>query len=111
MPRCCTSGVYSLSCVQKYCKSFIYIETARHERICHPWHPLCIDSEFSVVEEIHCDTMKNKRIDKLPLFEKVLAAGCFAILGDSLATESVFAMTILSITALAVVSVIQEVWW
>jgi len=55
--------------------------------------------------------MKNKRIDKLPLFEKVLAAGCFAILGDSLATESVFAMTILSITALAVVSVIQEVWW
>lgn len=64
---------------------------------------------FSVVEEIHRDTMQNKKIAKLPLFKKVLAAGGLAVLGASLASESVFTMTILSVTVLAVVSVFLEV--
>ena len=55
-------------------------------------------------------TMQNKKPENLPLFEKVLAGSCVAALGTSLASESVFTMTILSVTVLAIVSVLFEVW-
>ncbi len=54
--------------------------------------------------------MPKKKPEHLPLFEKVLAGGCLAALGASMASESVFTMTILSVTVLAIVSVLLEVW-
>lgn len=54
--------------------------------------------------------MQNKKPEKLPLFEKVLAGGCLAALGTSMASESVFTMTILSFTVLAIVSLLLELW-
>ena len=54
--------------------------------------------------------MQNKKPENLPLFEKVLAGGCVAALGASLASESVFTMTILSVTGLAIVSLLFEAW-
>lgn len=54
--------------------------------------------------------MKQQDPDKLPLFEKMLAGACLAALGTSLASESVFMMTIFSVTVLAVVSLMMETW-
>jgi hypothetical protein len=56
------------------------------------------------------DGMKQQDPDKLPLFEKMLAGACLAALGTSLASESVFMMTIFSVTVLAVVSLMMETW-
>ena len=67
------------------------------------------DEGFSVVEEIQQDTMQNKKIDKLPLFEKVLGGACIAAFGAFMVSESVFTMSILSVTVLAIVALFQEV--
>lgn len=55
-------------------------------------------------------TMQNKQPDKLPLFEKILAGSCVAALGSSMASESIFTMSILAVTGLALVSLFIEVW-
>jgi hypothetical protein len=53
--------------------------------------------------------MQNKKIDKLPLFKKVLAGGCMAAFGAYMISESVFTMSILSVTVLLIVALFQEV--
>lgn len=68
------------------------------------------DREVSVAEETREDTVQNKKPDKLPLFEKVLAGSCLTALGTSMASESVFAITILSVTVLMIASLFLEVW-
>ena len=50
------------------------------------------------------DTMPKNEPKKLPLLEKIFAGGCLAALGTSMASESAFTMTILSVTVLAIVS-------
>jgi hypothetical protein len=55
-------------------------------------------------------TMQNKQPDKLPLFEKILAGSCVAALGSSMASESIFTMSILAVTGLGIVSLFLEVW-
>ncbi|MCP9473380.1 MAG: hypothetical protein NNA30_11660 [Nitrospira sp.] len=54
--------------------------------------------------------MHKKDPEKLPLFEKLLAGSCLLALGTSVASESVFTMTIFSVTLLAVVSLLMEAW-
>jgi hypothetical protein len=54
--------------------------------------------------------MEHKNPGKLPLFEKILAGGCVAALGTSMASESVFTMSIFSVTVLAVVLLFLDVW-
>jgi len=54
------------------------------------------------------DTMPNKEPEKLSLFGKILAGGCVAALGASLASESVFTMSIVSVTLLAIVALFHE---
>jgi hypothetical protein len=56
------------------------------------------------------DPMHKKDPEKLPLFEKLLAGSCLLALGTSVASESVFTMTIFSVTLLAVVSLLMEAW-
>lgn len=53
--------------------------------------------------------MENKKPETLPVFGKLLAGGCLAALGTSMASESIFAMTILSVTVLAIVSFLLKV--
>lgn len=52
-------------------------------------------------------TRHNWEPAKLPFFGTVLAGSCIAALGASLASESVFAMSILSVTVLAIVALFQ----
>ncbi|MBI3356812.1 MAG: hypothetical protein HY038_08595 [Nitrospirae bacterium] len=54
--------------------------------------------------------MQNKKSDKRSLFAKVLAGSCVAALGTTMASESVFPMTIFSVTVLAIVSIFLQVW-
>lgn len=44
---------------------------------------------------------------KVPLLGTVLVGSCIAALGASLATDSVFGMSILSVTVLAIVALVQ----
>jgi hypothetical protein len=56
------------------------------------------------------EMMQNKKSDKRSLFAKVLAGSCVAALGTTMASESVFPMTIFSVTVLAIVSIFLQVW-
>lgn len=68
-------------------------------------------NEFGLPEQMTQEGgMEHRDPDKLPLFEKMLAAACVAALGTSLASETVFTMTIFSVTVLAIVSLLMEVW-
>jgi hypothetical protein len=65
------------------------------------------DEMQSLVEDKEGTTQKKP--EKLPVFEKVFAGSCVAALGASLASESAFTMTILSVTVLAIISLFVDV--
>jgi len=54
--------------------------------------------------------MRSNKGDNMPLVGKVLMASCLVALGTSMASESTFTMTILSVTVLTVISVFLEEW-
>lgn len=54
--------------------------------------------------------MSNKHSGKLPLCEKILAAGYIAAMATYMVSESIFTMSILSVTLLALVSLFLEAW-
>lgn len=54
--------------------------------------------------------MQNKKSDTLPLFEKVLAGGYIAALATYVVSESVFTMSVLSVTLLVLVLLFLEAW-
>lgn len=76
-----------------------------------PANSQCTVKGVSVSEDDKEDTMQSQKPDKMPRFKKVLAGGCVAALGTSLASESVFTMSILAVTLLAILTLFQEVLW
>lgn len=53
--------------------------------------------------------MGDKKPDQVPVFAKVLAAGCLGVLGTLTALESDFTMSIFSVIVLAIVSLFLEI--
>jgi hypothetical protein len=54
--------------------------------------------------------MQINRSHKLPLLEKVLAGGYIVAMATYMVSESVFTMSILSVTLLVLVLLILEAW-
>ena len=53
-------------------------------------------------------TIQSKKIEKMLVFKKPFAGGCLAAFGAYLVSESVFTMSILSVTVLLIVALFQE---
>jgi hypothetical protein len=65
---------------------------------------------FSIFEEDPGGTMQIKKSDKLPLLEKVLAGGYIAAMATYMISESVFILSLLSVTLLVLVLLLREAW-
>jgi hypothetical protein len=70
----------------------------------------CMVRVFSIFEDDTGGPMQINKSDKLPLLEKVLAGGYIAAMATYMVSESVFTLSLLSVTLLALVLLLREAW-